>query len=147
MTPNDALTHLQRSHRHSYNSNTPSLRRRLTRSPSPALSCMSLDSKSSKRSCPPSSSYSSDSDSPAGTMSRRKPVSKSFSNGHANGISHVPEETSSDETAVSSNPSDKTRRKVDWEVPRKTLHASIGKFCHFDRSTTTGTCSQTCNLK
>lgn len=125
MTPNDALTHLQRTRRHSYNTNstTPSLRRRLTRSPSPSLSCMSLESKKSY------SSYSSDSDTSGNPMQNRKRRSlKSAVNGHAtNGIEHVPEETSvDDEPPISRTDAQSTTQKIDWEFPRKTLHSSIG---------------------
>jgi len=134
MTPNDALTHLHRSHRHSYNSaNTtsvsPVLRRRLTRSPSPALSSVSIDSSSSKRSYS-SPSYSSDSEAGVKPMRRiREPHANGSANGHANGISHVvPEETSSDEfNPITSHrlisTEKPTRPKIDWEIPRKTLHS------------------------
>jgi len=67
---------------------------------------------------------------------RRKRISKTSVNGHGNGIAHVPEETSGDERSWldASTPllakelkrKEKGTPKVDWEIPRKTLHSSIG---------------------
>lgn len=66
-------------------------------------------------------------------MNKRKRPAKASVNGHANGISHVPEETSGDEQAqaVTMDNEDLKKKeipkaKVDWEIPRKTLHSSIG---------------------
>jgi len=65
-------------------------------------------------------------------MNRRKRPTKPSSNGHANGISHVPEETSGDEqsqfiTAPTEDlKKESPKPKVDWEISRKTLHSSIG---------------------
>jgi hypothetical protein len=131
MTPNDALSQLQKSHRQSRSpqntSSTPSLRHRLTRSPSPAISLRSQTSWKSY-----SSTYSSDSDSSTKPMNRRKPA-KPSANGLANGIAHVPEETSGDERSLATLTSgeelkrkEKNKPKVDWEIPRKALHSSIG---------------------
>jgi len=127
MTPNDALTHLQRSHRHSYNSNTvttSSFRRRLTRSPSPAFS---FDSQRGRKSYSPACSYSSDSDSSSVQMSKRRhATTKPSTNGHANGIPHVPEEEATDELIPNDAKDHPPKTKIDWEIPRKLLHSSIG---------------------
>jgi len=66
-------------------------------------------------------------------MNKRKRPAKASVNGHANGISHVPEETSGDEQAQATTTDiedlkkkEIPKAKVDWEIPRKTLHSSIG---------------------
>jgi hypothetical protein len=72
-------------------------------------------------------------------MKRRKRTAKASVNGHANGISHVPEETSADELASATATSAEDKKgelikpKINWEIPRKTLHSSIGMclICDF----------------
>lgn len=62
-------------------------------------------------------------------MHKRKRAAKPSVNGHTNGIA---EETSADELATTTATLEKDKQniiikpKIDWEIPRKTLHSSIG---------------------
>ena len=71
----------------------------------------------------------------------RQPPSSPYSNGNANGSasrSPVRQRKRPSSSATASPPSDSStslkqskpsRPPVDWEIPRKTLHSSIGTFC------------------
>jgi len=131
--PNDAFTLT------SHSDSTPSLRssrsRSLTRSPSPKIAFTTTqhvsnpDSKRrpSRRQRKSSGIVLSDSKKLADVDEALERALNA--NGHANGIVHQDETTSPTRKA----------KKIDWEIPRKALHSSIGMSCDFHDSIS-GTC-------
>lgn len=116
---NDALT-LAMAHNDSARRSSRS--RSLTRSPSPKISFASLPQRPSVRQRKSKGSNVSHENTLAQVDEADDVfVEKVLVNGAGNGHAKEPTE---DSKGTSSRP-----KKVDWEIPRKTLHSSIGSSC------------------